>query len=121
MENKFKGVCTSPHDAPFPGVVLSTGTEDFFDSAYYFDGGPFRFPVSGLTHLDQQPGQPTPRCWQCGGVQCGKSSLGDAVHYYTIGVFHLLKKRVDLTRRRDAVIILGWRLIAGWVGAVVTG
>ena len=29
----------TPHDAPFPGVVLSTGTEDYFDSAYYFDGG----------------------------------------------------------------------------------
>ena len=24
----------TPHDAPFPGVVLSTGTEDYFDSAY---------------------------------------------------------------------------------------
>jgi hypothetical protein len=43
----------TPHAAPFPGVVLSTGTEDYFDSAYYFDGGPFRFPNAGLTHLDQ--------------------------------------------------------------------
>jgi hypothetical protein len=38
----------TPHDVPFPGVVMSTGTEDYFDSAYYFDGGPFRFPVSGV-------------------------------------------------------------------------
>eukprot|EP01079_Euglenida_sp_SAG-EU17-18_P003844 gene3844-4229_t len=31
----------------FPGVVLSTGTEDYFDSAYYFDAGQFHLPVSG--------------------------------------------------------------------------
>ena len=36
----------------FPGLVLSSGTEDYFDSAYYFDGGPFHAPVSGVTHLD---------------------------------------------------------------------
>jgi len=37
----------------FPGVVLSTGTEDFFDSAWYFDAGPFHLPVSGFTHIGQ--------------------------------------------------------------------
>jgi len=25
----------SPYNKPFPGVVLSTGTEDYFDSAWY--------------------------------------------------------------------------------------
>lgn len=29
--------------------MLSTGTEDYFDSAYYFDGGTFRFPEAGNT------------------------------------------------------------------------
>jgi len=36
----------------FPGVVLSSGTEDYFDSAWYFNAGEFRLPVSGYTHLD---------------------------------------------------------------------
>jgi len=31
-------------------MLLSSGTEDYFDSAYYFDGGRFTFQVSGLTH-----------------------------------------------------------------------
>jgi len=36
----------------FPGIVLSTGTEDYFDSAWYFNAGQFHFPVSGFTHLN---------------------------------------------------------------------
>jgi hypothetical protein len=40
----------SPYSQEFPGTVLSTGTEDYFDSAWYFDGGQFRLPVSGFTH-----------------------------------------------------------------------
>jgi len=43
----------TPYDVPFPGVLLSTGTEDYFDSAWYFNGGEFAFPVSGFTHLFQ--------------------------------------------------------------------
>ena len=39
----------TPHNASLPGTVLSTGTEDYFDSAYYFDGGTFRFPEAGNT------------------------------------------------------------------------
>ena len=42
----------TPHEQPFPGTVLSTGTEDDFDSAYYFDGGTFRYPVAGNTHQE---------------------------------------------------------------------
>ena len=37
----------------FPGVIISTGTEDYFDSAYYFDAGQFHFEVSGYTHFRQ--------------------------------------------------------------------
>ncbi|CAF0910524.1 unnamed protein product [Adineta steineri] len=37
----------------FPGVIIATGTEDYFDSAYYFNGGQFRFEVSGFTHFRQ--------------------------------------------------------------------
>jgi hypothetical protein len=40
-----------PIDAPFPGTVLSTGTEDYYDSGWYFNAGPFHMPVSGLTHI----------------------------------------------------------------------
>ena len=32
----------------FPGVVLSTGMVDFYDSSYYFHAGIFQNPVSGL-------------------------------------------------------------------------
>jgi len=46
-------------DAPeFPGVVLSTGTEDYYDSGWYFDAGPFHLPTAGLTHLVNIQGQP---------------------------------------------------------------
>lgn len=43
----------SPPSAQWPGtVVLSTGGEDYYDSAFYFDAGPFQQPVSGVTHLN---------------------------------------------------------------------
>ena len=42
----------APAAAAWPGQLLSTGMEDYYDSAYYFDGGPFHAPVSGVTHLD---------------------------------------------------------------------
>lgn len=42
----------SPYNQPFPGTILSTGTEDYFDSAWYFNGGEFWLPVSGFTHLN---------------------------------------------------------------------
>jgi len=35
----------------FPGILLSTGTEDYYDSAWYFDVGPFHSDVAGYTHL----------------------------------------------------------------------
>ena len=41
----------TPHSAPFPGLILSSGTEDFFSSADYFDGGLFHFDHAGLTHF----------------------------------------------------------------------
>jgi len=40
----------TPYDTPFPGVLLSTGTEDYFDSAWYFNAGQFRFENAGYTH-----------------------------------------------------------------------
>lgn len=40
-----------PPTTPFPGTVLSTGTEDYYDSGWYFNAGPFHMPVSGLTHV----------------------------------------------------------------------
>eukprot|EP00698_Gefionella_okellyi_P016443 TRINITY_DN4700_c0_g2_i1.p1 TRINITY_DN4700_c0_g2~~TRINITY_DN4700_c0_g2_i1.p1 ORF type:complete len:336 (+),score=68.33 TRINITY_DN4700_c0_g2_i1:26-1009(+) len=46
----------TPYEQPFPGVLLSTGTEDFFDSAYYFDAGQFHNPVAGFTHYNGTDG-----------------------------------------------------------------
>ena len=50
--------CYHMYDPPtqaFPGTLLSTGTEDFFDSGWYFNAGEFRMPVSGFTHLKTGP------------------------------------------------------------------
>lgn len=41
----------TPYNQGFPGTVLSTGTEDYFDSGWYFNAGGFRLPVAGMTHL----------------------------------------------------------------------
>ena len=48
------------HDEPFPGLVVGTGVEDYFDSAYYFgadSGGrkglPFSTPLNGLTLFER--------------------------------------------------------------------
>lgn len=37
----------------WPGLTMSTGMEDYYDSAFYFDGGEFRAPVAGSTHKAQ--------------------------------------------------------------------
>jgi hypothetical protein len=34
----------------YPGTLLSSGTEDYFASAYYFNAGTFHGPTSGFTH-----------------------------------------------------------------------
>eukprot|EP01087_Luapelamoeba_hula_P022529 TRINITY_DN8097_c0_g1_i1.p1 TRINITY_DN8097_c0_g1~~TRINITY_DN8097_c0_g1_i1.p1 ORF type:complete len:334 (+),score=55.44 TRINITY_DN8097_c0_g1_i1:114-1115(+) len=39
-----------------PKMLLSSGTEDYFDSAFYFNAGTYRMPVSGLTHIKLNPG-----------------------------------------------------------------
>ncbi len=40
----------TPHEQPFPGVLLGTGFEDFYDSSFGFSAGPYRFPTVGCTH-----------------------------------------------------------------------
>lgn len=42
----------SPPTQPWPGLLLSTGMEDYYDSAFYFNGGGFHLPVAGETHKD---------------------------------------------------------------------
>jgi len=37
----------------FPGTLLSSGTEDFFDSGWYFNAGEFHLPVSGYTNYNK--------------------------------------------------------------------
>jgi hypothetical protein len=56
--NGFSGVTginpktnNDPPDQPHPGSVISTGTEDYFDSGWHFNAGQFHMPVSGFTHL----------------------------------------------------------------------
>merc|ERR1719277_2414673 len=60
----------SSHDAPYPGLVVGTGVEDYFDSSYYFgaDAGVFgkdghqvpelmfRNQLSGLTFFQRDGG-----------------------------------------------------------------
>jgi len=46
-----------PYNQSFPGTVISTGTEDYFDSAWYFNAGEFRFPVAGMTRLTDGGGK----------------------------------------------------------------
>jgi len=48
----------TPNDnsVPYPGLILATGTEDFYDSAYYFNAGQFRQENAGFTHLVNQNG-----------------------------------------------------------------
>eukprot|EP01116_Phalansterium_solitarium_P018921 TRINITY_DN515_c0_g1_i3.p1 TRINITY_DN515_c0_g1~~TRINITY_DN515_c0_g1_i3.p1 ORF type:complete len:355 (-),score=107.82 TRINITY_DN515_c0_g1_i3:604-1668(-) len=38
-----------PPTATYPGWLLGTGAEDYPESAYYFNAGPYRGPTSGLT------------------------------------------------------------------------
>jgi len=37
----------------YPGLVLGTGSEDYPESAYYFNAGPYRGPTSGLTIMER--------------------------------------------------------------------
>eukprot|EP01111_Echinosteliopsis_oligospora_P016031 TRINITY_DN6532_c0_g1_i1.p1 TRINITY_DN6532_c0_g1~~TRINITY_DN6532_c0_g1_i1.p1 ORF type:complete len:428 (-),score=102.59 TRINITY_DN6532_c0_g1_i1:51-1334(-) len=39
-----------PNEA-FPGTLLSTGMEDYYDSAWYFNAGEFHFENAGMTHF----------------------------------------------------------------------
>jgi len=38
-----------------PQMLLSSGTEDYFDSAFYFNAGGYQLPNAGLTHLITGP------------------------------------------------------------------
>eukprot|EP00966_Prymnesium_polylepis_P273297 6313419-Prymnesium_polylepis.1 len=42
---------TPAETTPWPGQLLSTGMEDYYDSAFYFNGGTFHSPVAGSTHM----------------------------------------------------------------------
>jgi len=37
-------------------TLISTGGEDYFQSGYYFNAGPFHFPGAGLSHKNDQDG-----------------------------------------------------------------
>jgi len=47
----------------YPGMLLSTGMEDYYDSAFYFNGGDFHLPVSGSTFKQINNGTTTPARW----------------------------------------------------------
>ena len=47
----------TPYAQPWPGLTVSTGTEDYFDSAFYFNAGPFRQENAGLTHYSDDSAQ----------------------------------------------------------------
>jgi hypothetical protein len=46
----------------WPGMLMSTGMEDYYDSAFYFSGGDFHAPVSGST-FQQKATNTTPAMW----------------------------------------------------------
>lgn len=64
----------SPYAQPFPGTLLSTGTEDYFDSAFGFDTGRFHGPVSGCTH--RKGGMPGP-LGHSGDPKCFTNGTGE--------------------------------------------
>ncbi len=41
------------YNQSFPGLIVSTGTEDYYDSAYYFNAGQFHLEEAGYTHFKQ--------------------------------------------------------------------
>jgi len=43
---------TPPGKVAYPGLIVATGTEDYYDSAYYFNAGQFRQENAGLTHIE---------------------------------------------------------------------
>lgn len=46
----------SPQNATFPGQIMATGTEDYYDSGYYFiDAFPLHLPSTGFTYNEQVP------------------------------------------------------------------
>jgi len=53
LEGCYHAYLSNTHE--FPGLLLSTGTEDYYDSAWYFNAGQFAMPVSGFTHLKESP------------------------------------------------------------------
>jgi len=46
----------------FPGSVLSTGTEDYYSSSFYFHAGLFAAHDVGVTHMCGAANWPGPRC-----------------------------------------------------------
>eukprot|EP00040_Diaphanoeca_grandis_P025793 m.143394 g.143394 ORF g.143394 m.143394 type:complete len:516 (+) comp30316_c0_seq3:97-1644(+) len=52
--------------ANFPGITLSTGMEDYYDSSFYFHAGLFQLGASGVVHMcSGRPGSfPHPLCPQ---------------------------------------------------------
>ena len=51
-ENFLEGCVRARIDGSPNVTLLSSGTEDYFQSAFYFDGGLFHFPGAGLGHLN---------------------------------------------------------------------
>jgi hypothetical protein len=42
----------TPYTTLFPGLLISTGTEDYYNSGWYFSAGQFHMPTTGFTHLN---------------------------------------------------------------------
>jgi len=47
----------TPVTEPFPGTPLSSGLEDYFNSAWGFDSGTYIFPNAGLTSFNRTNGE----------------------------------------------------------------
>jgi hypothetical protein len=50
--NFLEGCIRAHYNGGKDKVLIASGTEDYFMSAFYFDGGLFQFPSVGLTYTD---------------------------------------------------------------------
>lgn len=46
----------TPYNTSYPGLLISTGTEDYYNSAWAFSAGMFHMPTAGLTYLNRTNG-----------------------------------------------------------------
>ena len=62
-ENFLEGCMRARIDNANTTTLLSSGTEDYFQSAFYFNAGTYQFSEAGLTHLNNSGVEGDPTRW----------------------------------------------------------